>query len=218
MVDWRIAEALAVDTRQAVTRWWTRCRSAAAPIPDGLVDDLQAARLALDDGLQRRFWGFASVLREPRRSEFVTKIGEVDPWHVLSEMAAGRTQPDPAAGDVLRRVTVRERLVVFRARPVFASYLSGLVHAPRSTPDELPQAPPAPPLPAPPGSPPSTRPPSAQYHYILSLNREIVQIWNPIRLFLPSTVPESTSRPKNRPLRSPFPVQRPSAFRGRLRK
>jgi hypothetical protein len=125
MVDWRIAEALAVDTRQAVTRWWTRCRSAAAPIPDGLVDDLQAARLALDDGLQRRFWGFASVLREPRRSEFVTKIGEVDPWHVLSEMAAGRTQPDPAAGDVLRRVTVRERLVVFRARPVFASYLSG---------------------------------------------------------------------------------------------
>jgi hypothetical protein len=99
MIDWRIAEALAVDTRQAVTRWWARRRSAAAPIPEGVVDDLQAARLALDDNLQRRLWSLASVLREPQRSEFVTKIAEVDPWQVLSEMAAGLAQPDPAAGE-----------------------------------------------------------------------------------------------------------------------
>jgi hypothetical protein len=48
-MDWRIAEALAVDTRQAVTRWWAHRRPLpAAPIPNGLVDDLQTARLALE--------------------------------------------------------------------------------------------------------------------------------------------------------------------------
>jgi hypothetical protein len=100
MIDWRFAEALEADTHRAVTRWWARRRPlAAAPIPDGLIDDLQAARLALEEDLQRRLWGFASVLREPRRSEFVTKIAEFDPWHVLSEMAAGRAQPDTAAGE-----------------------------------------------------------------------------------------------------------------------
>lgn len=100
MIDWRFAEALAVDTRQAVTRWWLHRRSSAtAPIPDGLVNDLQAARLALDDDLQRRLWGFASVLRKPQRSGFITEIAALDPWHLLSEMAAGRPQPDPAAGE-----------------------------------------------------------------------------------------------------------------------
>ena len=99
-MDWRFAEALEADTHGAVTRWWAHLQpSAAVPIPEGLVEDLQAARLALEEDLQRRLWGFAGVLREPRRSEFVTKIAEVDPWHVLSEMAAGRAQPDPAAGE-----------------------------------------------------------------------------------------------------------------------
>ena len=67
MIDWRFAEALAVDTRQAVTRWWA-CRRpvAAASIPDGLVDDLQTARLVLDDGFQRRLWDLATSSR--RRS------------------------------------------------------------------------------------------------------------------------------------------------------
>jgi hypothetical protein len=99
MIDWRIAEALAVDTRQAVTRWWARRRSAAAPIPDGLVDDLQTARLALDEGLQRRLSDLTTILPEPQRSEFITEIAALDPWHVLSEMTTGRTQPDSAAAE-----------------------------------------------------------------------------------------------------------------------
>ena len=83
-----------------MTRWWAHRRpSAAAPIPDGLVDDLQAARLALDDGLQRRLWGLASILPEPQRADLTKRIAELDPWHVLSEMAAGRAQPDTAAGE-----------------------------------------------------------------------------------------------------------------------
>jgi hypothetical protein len=99
MIDWQFAEALAVDTRQAVTRWWARRRSAAAPIPDGLVEDLQAARLALEEDLQRRLWGLATILPEPQRSEFITEIAEVDPWHVLSDTAPCPAQPDPAAGE-----------------------------------------------------------------------------------------------------------------------
>jgi hypothetical protein len=98
MVDWRFAEALAVDTRQAVTRWWARRRPlAAAPIPDGLVDDLQTARLALDERLQRRLWGLAAIFPEPQRADLTKRIAELDPWHVLSEMASGRAQPDTAA-------------------------------------------------------------------------------------------------------------------------
>ena len=96
MIDWRFAEALAVDTREVMARWWeVRGLSAAAAISEGLIDDLQQARLALEEDLQRRLWGIASVLREPQRSEFITKIAALDPWHVLSEMAAGRAQPDP---------------------------------------------------------------------------------------------------------------------------
>jgi hypothetical protein len=98
-MDWRFAEALAVDTRQAVTRWWARRRSAAAPIPDRLVDDLQTARLALDEAIQHRLWDLATMLPEPQRSEFIKKIAELDPWHVLSKMATGRAQPEPAAGE-----------------------------------------------------------------------------------------------------------------------
>jgi hypothetical protein len=98
-MDWRFAAALAADTRQAVTRWWARRRPLAAAIPEGLVEDQQAARLALDERLQRRLWGFASVLRELQRSEFITRIAELDPWHVLSDMAAGQAQPDPAAAE-----------------------------------------------------------------------------------------------------------------------
>ena len=99
-MDWRFAEALAVDTREVVARWWAHRRSSAtAPIPDGLINDLQAARLALEEDLQRRLWGFASVLREPQRADLTKRIAELDPWHVLSEMAAGRAQPDPAAGE-----------------------------------------------------------------------------------------------------------------------
>ena len=99
-MDWRFAEALAVDTRQAVTRWWAcRRRLPAAPLPDGLVDDLQAARLALDDGFQRRLWDLAPILPEPQRADLTKRIAELDPWHVLSEMAAGRAQPHPAAGE-----------------------------------------------------------------------------------------------------------------------
>ena len=100
MIDWRCAEALAVDTREVVTRWWAdRCPSPATPIPKGLVDDLQQARMALDDGLQRRLWDLASVLGEPQRSEFVAKIAEVDTWHVMSDMTIGRAEPDPAAAE-----------------------------------------------------------------------------------------------------------------------
>jgi hypothetical protein len=100
MIDWQFAEALAVDTRQAVTRWWARRRPlAAAPIPDGLADDLQAARLALEEDLQRRLWDLATILPAPQRADLTKRIAELDPWHVLSEMAAGRAQPDPAAGE-----------------------------------------------------------------------------------------------------------------------
>jgi hypothetical protein len=99
MMDWRIAEALAVDTHQAVTRWWARRRSAAAAIPDGLVDDLQTARLALDEGLQRRLWDLATILPKPPRADLTKRIAEFDPWHVLSEMAAGQAQLDPAAAE-----------------------------------------------------------------------------------------------------------------------
>ena len=88
MIDWQFAEALAVDTHQAVARWWARRRPlAAAPIPDGLVDDLQAARLALDDGLQRRLWDLATILPQPQRADLTKR----------SEMATGRAQPDTAA-------------------------------------------------------------------------------------------------------------------------
>lgn len=94
MIGWRFEEALAVDTCQVVTRWWADRRpSPAAPIPDGLVEDLHAARLELDDGLQRRLWDVASVLAQPQRAAFTKKIATLDPWHVLSEMAVG---PDPA--------------------------------------------------------------------------------------------------------------------------
>jgi hypothetical protein len=100
MIDWRIAEALEADTREAVARWWARRRRrSAAPIPDGLVADLQTARLALDEGLQRRLWDLATILPEPQRSEFITETAEVDPWRVLSEMAARRALPDPVAGE-----------------------------------------------------------------------------------------------------------------------
>jgi hypothetical protein len=52
MIGWRFEEALALDTCEAVTRWWAqRGPSPAAPIPDGLVEDLQTARLALDEGV-----------------------------------------------------------------------------------------------------------------------------------------------------------------------
>jgi hypothetical protein len=91
---------LAVDTRQAVARWWARRRLlAAAPIPDGLVDVLQTARLALDDGFQRRLWDLATILPAPQRADLTKRIAELDPWHVLSEMAAGQAQLDPAAGE-----------------------------------------------------------------------------------------------------------------------
>ena len=100
MVNWRFAAALAVDTRQAVTRWWTNRRPLpAAPIPDGLVDDLQTARLALEEALQRRLWDLAAILPAPQRADLTKRIAELDPWHFLSEMAAGRAQPDPAAGE-----------------------------------------------------------------------------------------------------------------------
>lgn len=143
MIDWQFAEALEVDTHQAVARWWLHRRSSAtAPIPDGLVNDLQAARLALDDGLQRRLWDLATILPEPQRSEFVTKIAEVDPWHVLSEMAAGRAQPDTAAGEreaaseddrdliaaLKERARRRERLAHLRFPSKARRRLRDLVH------------------------------------------------------------------------------------------
>jgi hypothetical protein len=100
MIDWRIAAALAVDTRQAVTRWWSHRRPLpTAPIPDGLVDDLQTARLALDEGFQRRLLDLATMLPEPQRADLTKRIAELDPWHVLSDMTTGRTQPDPARGE-----------------------------------------------------------------------------------------------------------------------
>jgi hypothetical protein len=99
VINWQFGEVLAVDTRQAVTRWWEDRGRSAAAIPAGLVEDLQAARLALDEGLQRRLWDLATILPEPQRAEFITEIAALDPWHVLSEMAAGRAQPDPAAGE-----------------------------------------------------------------------------------------------------------------------
>jgi hypothetical protein len=100
MIDWQFAEALAVDTHQAVARWWGHRRpSAAVPIPEGLIEDLQAARLALEEDLQRRLWGFASVLREPQRADLTKRIAKLDPWHVLSQMATRRAQPDTAAGE-----------------------------------------------------------------------------------------------------------------------
>jgi hypothetical protein len=100
MIDWRFAEALEIDTHGTVARWWAHLQpSAAVPIPEGLVEDLQAARLALDDGLQRRLWDLATILPEPQRADFTKKKAELEPWHVLSEMAAGRAQPDTAAGE-----------------------------------------------------------------------------------------------------------------------
>jgi Resolvase, N terminal domain len=112
MVDWRIAETLAVDTRQAVTRWWARRHSAAAAIPAGLVEDLQAARLALDEDLQRRLRDVATILPEPQRADLTKRIAELDPWHVMSEMAAGRAQPDPAAAE--REASIEDQLEVCR--------------------------------------------------------------------------------------------------------
>jgi hypothetical protein len=100
MMDWWIAEALEVDTREAVRRWWAHGRpSTAGPIPEGLADDLQAARIALDDRLQQRLWSFATVLNEPQRADLTKRIAELDPRHVLSDMTTGRTQPNPAAGE-----------------------------------------------------------------------------------------------------------------------
>jgi hypothetical protein len=100
MIDWRIAEALEVDTHKAVARWWGHRRpSAGAPILEGLVEDLQAARLALEDGLQRRLSDLATILREPQRADLTKRIADLDPGHVLSEMTTGRAQPDPAAAE-----------------------------------------------------------------------------------------------------------------------
>jgi hypothetical protein len=64
-----------------------------------LVDDLQTARLALEDGFQRRLWDLATILPAPQRADLTKRIAELDPWHVLSEMAAGRALFDPAAGE-----------------------------------------------------------------------------------------------------------------------
>jgi hypothetical protein len=89
MIGWQFDEALETDTRQAVSRWWVhRCPSPGAPIPDGLVEDVQAARLALDDGLQRRLWDLAILLPEPRRAACEEEIAKLDPWHVLCDMAS----------------------------------------------------------------------------------------------------------------------------------
>ena len=86
MIGWRFDEALAADTRQALSRWWVhRCPSPAAPIPDGLVEDVQTARCAPDDGLQRRLWDLATILQPPRRTASTETIAELDPWHVLRE-------------------------------------------------------------------------------------------------------------------------------------
>jgi|SRR5919106_42091 hypothetical protein len=99
MIEWRFAEALEAQTREVVTRWWKARRPSSAPIPDGLVNDLQTARLALEDGFQRRLWDLATILSEPQRSDLTKRIAELDPWHVLSEMVAGRAQADTAAGE-----------------------------------------------------------------------------------------------------------------------
>jgi len=97
MIGWRFSEALAVDTQEAVARWWAGRRpSAAAAIPDGLVEDLQTARLALDDGLQRRLWDSAILLPEPQRTACKEKIAKLDPWHVLCDMAPTRRGPAAA--------------------------------------------------------------------------------------------------------------------------
>jgi hypothetical protein len=65
MVDWQFAEALEIDTHGAVTRWWARRRplAGAPPIPDGLVDDLQTARLALEGRLEAVRRKIASMIR-----------------------------------------------------------------------------------------------------------------------------------------------------------
>ena len=100
MVDWQFAAALEIDTRGAVARWWARRRPLpAAPIPDGLVDDLQTARLALEEALQRRLWDLAAILPAPQRADLTKRIAELDLGHVLSDMAAGRALPDPAAAE-----------------------------------------------------------------------------------------------------------------------
>lgn len=92
MLDWPFPEAaLAVDTRQTVQRWWIRrSPSPTAPIPDGLVEDLQTARLALEDALHHRLRDLVVVLDEPRRMTFTKEIAALDPWHVWGETAYRR--------------------------------------------------------------------------------------------------------------------------------
>jgi hypothetical protein len=92
MMEWRFEEELAADTHRAVTRWWAQRRDVtSAPIPEGLVEALHTARLALDNRLQDRLWDLAGFLKEPQRAVFTSKIAELDPWHILSGRAA---QPD----------------------------------------------------------------------------------------------------------------------------
>ena len=98
MIGWRFEEVLAVDTREAVTRWWAHRRpSPVAPIPIGLIGDLQEVRVALDDWLQRRLWDLAVLLPEPQRTACKEKIAQLDPWHVLCDMAL--TECDPTAAE-----------------------------------------------------------------------------------------------------------------------
>jgi hypothetical protein len=88
MIAWRFDEALSVDTHQAATRWWThRCPIPEAPLPSGLIEDFHTVRLTLDENLQRRHSELATFLPEPRRTEVVEAIAELDPWRVLSERA-----------------------------------------------------------------------------------------------------------------------------------
>lgn len=109
MVDWLFGEALAVDTYRAVARWWGHRRPLrAASVLEGLVEDLQTARLALDDRLQHRLWDLAIFLAEPQRMAFKKKIAELDPWSVLSDVASTFAHPNFAMAE---REAVDEELI-----------------------------------------------------------------------------------------------------------
>jgi hypothetical protein len=142
MIDWQFAEALENDTHEVVTRWWEDRGRSAAAIPAGLIEDLQAARLALEEDLQRRLWDLATILPEPQRADLTKRIAELDPWHVLSDMPIRRAELHPAADErggasedgrdliasLKERARRRERL----ERPVFPNKarrrLRDLVH------------------------------------------------------------------------------------------
>jgi hypothetical protein len=97
MMDWIIAEDLHEHTRAAVDRWWSALKLSPGSEPsEALVEDLQAARLALEQQLNEHLWRAADVLPPDKRKSFEATLHRaLDPWHDLADQTSAA--PDMAA-------------------------------------------------------------------------------------------------------------------------